>query len=107
MLYLYIKKTTKYYKVIELNEVIPVRLKGKLREIVDTLVDEGVYGNKSEVIRSGIRKIGEEHGLITKGPRQRLRELQAMAKEKSPDETMERLEKISDEIWQKRKKLYA
>ncbi len=90
-----------------MNEVIPVRLKGKLREIVDTLVSEGVYGNRSEVIRSGIRKIGEEHGLITKGPRQHLRELQSIAKEKSPDETMKRLEKISDEIWQKRKKLYA
>ena len=90
-----------------MNEVIPVRLKGKLREIVETLVSEGVYGNKSEVIRSGIRKIGEEHGLIVKGPRQHLRDLQTIAKEKSPEETIERLEKISEEIWQKRKQLYA
>ena len=90
-----------------MNEVIPVRLKGKLREIVETLVSEGVYGNKSEVIRSGIRKIGEERGLIVKGPRQHLRDLQTIAKEKSPEETIERLEKISEEIWQKRKQLYA
>ncbi|MFQ6137015.1 MAG: type II toxin-antitoxin system ParD family antitoxin [Candidatus Hydrothermarchaeales archaeon] len=88
-------------------EVVPVRLKGKLKEVVDTLVSTGVYGSKSEVIRSGIRRIGEEHGLIPKGARYHIRELQSMVLEKSPEETMERLEKISDEIWEKRKKLYT
>lgn len=88
-------------------EVVPVRLKGKLKEIVETLVSTGVYGSKSEVIMSGIRKVGEEHGLITEGSRHHLRELQAMAKGKRPEEIMEKLEKISDEIRKKRKKLYA
>ncbi len=90
-----------------MSDVVPVRLKGKLKEIVDILVSTGVYGSKSEVIRSGIRRIGEEHGLISKGAGYHIRELQSMAREKSPEETMEKLEKISDEIWKRRKKLYA
>jgi Arc/MetJ-type ribon-helix-helix transcriptional regulator len=90
-----------------MTDVVPVRLKGKLKEIVDTLVGTGVYGSKSEVIRSGIRKVGEEHGLISRGARYHIRELQSMVREKSPEETMEKLEKISDEIWTRRKKLYA
>lgn len=90
-----------------MTEVVPVRLKGKLKEIVDTLVSTGVYGSKSEIIRSGIRRIGEEHGLISKGARYHIRELQSMAREKSPEETMTKLEKISEEIWKRRKKLYA
>ncbi len=90
-----------------MTDVVPVRLKGKLKEIVDTLVGTGVYGTKSEVIRSGIRKVGEEHGLISKGARYHVRELQSMVREQSPEETMGKLEKISDEIWERRKKLYA
>lgn len=90
-----------------MTDVVPVRLKGKLKEIVDILVSTGVYGSKSEVIRSGIRRIGEEHGLISKGAKYHLRELQTMARAESPEETMEKLEKISNEIWKRRKKLYA
>ncbi len=89
-----------------MSEVVPVRLKGKLRDIVDSLVSTGVYGNKSEVIRAGIRRIGEEYGLIS-GGKYHLRALQSMAKEKTPEEAMEKLERISDEIWERRKKLYA
>jgi len=48
-----------------MTDIVPVKLKGKLKELVDTLVSTGVYGSKSEVIRSGIRKVGEEHGLTT------------------------------------------
>lgn len=90
-----------------MTDVVPVRLKGKLKEVVDTLVSNGVYGSKSEVIRSGIRRIGEEHGLIQAGARYHIRELQYLAKEKSPEEIMEKLEEISDEIWEKRKSAYA
>ncbi len=89
-----------------MGEVVPVRLKGKLKDVVDALVRTGVYGSKSEVIRAGIRRMGEEHGLIPSG-RQHLRVLQSMARAKSPREAMEKLDRISDEIWERRKKLYA
>jgi Arc/MetJ-type ribon-helix-helix transcriptional regulator len=89
-----------------MSEVVPVRLKGKLKDIVDDLVNRGIFGSKSEVIRAGVRKIGEEYGLISTGGRYHLRELQLMAREGPPEETMDKLEKISDEIWRRRKKLY-
>jgi len=50
-----------------MSDIVPVRLRGKLKEVVDALVKEGIYGSKSEVIRDGIRRVGEERGLITKG----------------------------------------
>jgi putative addiction module CopG family antidote len=79
-----------------MSEVVPVRLKGKLKEIVDTLVNSGVYGSKSEVIRSGIRRLGEEHGLIATNARYHLRRLQLITKEKDAKEIMDKLDKISD-----------
>ncbi len=90
-----------------MGEVVPVRLKGTLKDVVEALVSKGLYGSKSEVIRAGIRKMGEEYGLIPSEGRRHLRELQSVARKKSPLETMEKLEKISDEIWKRRKRLYA
>ncbi|MCS4541906.1 MAG: hypothetical protein HY929_06270, partial [Euryarchaeota archaeon] len=63
--------------------------------------------SKSEVIRSGIRKIGEEHGLISTDARYQIKKLQSIVRKKSPDEIMDKLDKISEEIWKKRKKIYA
>lgn len=90
-----------------MGEVIPVRLKGKLKEVVDSLVSAGIYGSKSEVIRSGIRKLGEEHGLLQKDARYHLRMLQSKAKGKSAGEVMDRLEKIGEKVWKKRQRRYA
>jgi len=87
-------------------ELIHVKLKGRLQNVVDILVKEGIYKNQEDVVRSGVRMLGEEYGLIPSSARYHLRELQLKSKRKSPKEVMENLDRISSNVWKERKDAY-
>jgi len=46
--------------------IIPVKFDGILTEILDNLVDSGLYSSKAEAIRSGLRLLIEKHDLKVK-----------------------------------------
>lgn len=89
-----------------MTEVVHVKLKGRLQSVVDILVKKGIYKNQEEVVRSGVRMIGEEYGLIPSSARYHLRELQLKSKRKSPKKIMEDLERVSSKVWKERKDAY-
>ena len=41
-----------------------VRLKGAPEEVLESLVEEGFFGTKSEAIRAGILELGKEYNII-------------------------------------------
>ena len=41
-----------------------VRLKGAPEEVLESLVEEGFFGTKSEAIRAGILELGKEYNLV-------------------------------------------
>lgn len=82
-----------------------IKLKGRLQQAVDVLIKNGIYKNKEEIARDGIRKIAEEYGLLPSA-KYHFRELQLMSKKKNVKDVMEKLEKVSDDVWEKEKNEY-
>ncbi|MEA3254854.1 MAG: hypothetical protein U9Q22_03350 [Candidatus Altiarchaeota archaeon] len=91
---------------MKMTEVVHVKLKGRLQNVVDILVKEGIYKNQEEVVRSGVRMIGEAYGLIPSSARYHLRELQLKSKRKSPEGVMEDLERVNSKVWKEREDAY-
>lgn len=43
------------------------RLNGKHMEVLDGLVEEGYFANKTEAIRGGLLELGTKYGLLGEG----------------------------------------
>jgi Arc/MetJ-type ribon-helix-helix transcriptional regulator len=92
--------------------VLPLRLPKKLLEEIDCLVKAGLYESRSEALRDAVRRLIESKGLLLEPHRYyRLRVEEAVASSKSakfsPDEVVEELRKIREELWRKEKEHFA
>lgn len=92
--------------------VLPLRLPTKLLEEIDYLVKAGLYESRSEALRDAVRRLIESRRLLLEPHRYyRLRVEEAVASSKpsqlSPDETIEELRKIREELWRREKEHFA
>jgi Arc/MetJ-type ribon-helix-helix transcriptional regulator len=46
------------------TETVIVKLKGMAVDVLDRLIETGLYTNKSEALRAGIIRLGQEYGLV-------------------------------------------
>ena len=92
--------------------VLPLRLPRKLVEEIDYLVKAGLYESRSEALRDAVRKLIESRTLLLEPHRYyRLRVEEAVASSKaarlSPDEVIEELRNIREELWRREKEYFA
>lgn len=92
--------------------VLPLRLPRKLLEEIDYLVKAGLYASRSEALRDAVRRLIESRNLLLEPHRYyRLRVEEAVASSKSarlnPDEVVEELRKIREELWRREKEYFA
>ncbi|MEM5869611.1 MAG: ribbon-helix-helix domain-containing protein [Candidatus Aenigmatarchaeota archaeon] len=48
------------------TKIIPIKFDGALLELLDTLVESGLYATKAEAIRAGLRLLMEKHEIEVK-----------------------------------------
>jgi Arc/MetJ-type ribon-helix-helix transcriptional regulator len=92
--------------------VLPLRLPRKLVEEIDYLVKAGLYESRSEALRDAVRRLIESRTLLLEPHRYyRLRVEEAVASSKatrlSPDEVIEELRNIREELWRREKEHFA
>jgi len=92
--------------------VLPLRLPKKLVEELDYLVKAGLYESRSEALRDAVRRLIESRTLLLEPHRYyRLRVEEAVASSKSarlgPEEVVEELRKIREELWRREKEHFA
>ncbi len=79
------------------DETVIVKLRGMLSEVLKRLVEMGIYETKSEAIRAGILKLGQEHGLAnpTQYYRRKLEEaLEKSGREPSYEEVLQAIREV-------------
>jgi Arc/MetJ-type ribon-helix-helix transcriptional regulator len=91
---------------------LPLRLPKKLLEEMDYMVKAGLYESRSEAIRDAIRRLIESRRLMLEPHRYyRLRVEEALASSKTPtpnpDEVVEEIRKIREELWRREKEYFA
>jgi len=88
---------------------LPLRLPKKLIEEIDNMVKAGIYENRSEAIRDAIRKLIEFRKLMIEPYKyyRLLTEEQISPSKKDPDEVIEEIRKIREEIWSKEKEYFG
>lgn len=47
-------------------KIIPIKFDGALLEILDSLVESGLYATKAEAVRAGLRLLIEKHEIEVK-----------------------------------------
>jgi Arc/MetJ-type ribon-helix-helix transcriptional regulator len=92
--------------------ILPLRLPRKLLEEIDYLVKAGLYENRSEALRDAVRRLIESRTLLLEPHRYyRLRVEEAVASSKAtrlgPDDVVEELRKIREELWRREKEYFA
>lgn len=90
---------------------LPLRLPKKLLEEIDNLVKAGLYGSRNEAMRDAVRRLIETRRLLLEPHRYyRLRVEEAMFASKippsNPDEVVEQVRKIREELWRKGKEYF-
>jgi Arc/MetJ-type ribon-helix-helix transcriptional regulator len=53
--------------MVNVNKHQTFRLAGKHKEVMESLVEQGFFPNKTDVIRSGILELGVKYGVIGNG----------------------------------------
>ncbi|MEM5879297.1 MAG: ribbon-helix-helix domain-containing protein [Candidatus Aenigmatarchaeota archaeon] len=48
------------------TKIIPIKFDGALVEILDNLVESGLYATKAEAVRAGLRLLIEKHEIEVK-----------------------------------------
>jgi len=91
---------------------LPLRLPKKLLSEIDLLVKAGLYETRSEAIRDSIRRLIEAKKLLLEPHRYyRIRVEEALKESKmkpsDPDETIEELRKIREELWRREKEYFG
>jgi len=91
---------------------LPLRLPKKLLAEVDLLVKAGLYETRSEAIRDSIRRLIEVKKLLLEPHRYyRIRVEEALTESKKkpldPDETIDELRKIREELWRREKAYFG
>jgi len=91
---------------------LPLRLPKKLLSEIDLLVKAGLYETRSEAIRDSIRRLIEAKKLLLEPHRYyRIRVEEALKESKmkpsDPDETIEELRKIGEELWRREKEYFG
>jgi len=97
--------------VIMKTVTLPLRLPKKLLEEIDNMVKAGLYGSRSEAMRDAVRRLIETRRLLLEPHRYyRLRVEEAMFASKTPpsnpDEVVEQVRKIREELWRKGKEYF-
>jgi len=46
------------------TETVIVKLKGMAADVLKRLIETGFYTNKSEALRAGVIRLGQEYGLV-------------------------------------------
>lgn len=46
------------------TETVIVKLRGMAADVLDRLIETGFYMNKSEALRAGVIRLGQEYGLV-------------------------------------------
>ncbi|MEM2994808.1 MAG: ribbon-helix-helix domain-containing protein [Candidatus Bathyarchaeia archaeon] len=92
--------------------VLPLRLPKKLIEEIDYLVKAGIYESRSEAIRDAVRRLIESRRLMLEPYRYyRLRVEEALASSEtfqlSPDQVIEEIRNIREELWRREKEYFA
>jgi Arc/MetJ-type ribon-helix-helix transcriptional regulator len=90
---------------------LPLRLPRKLLEEIDNLVKAGLYESRSEAMRDAVRRLIETKRLLLEPYRYyRLRVEEALftskASPSSPDEVVEQVRKIREDLWRKGKRFF-
>jgi len=94
------------------TKTLPLRLPRKLLTEIDLMVKAGLYETRSEAIRDSIRRLIEAKRLLLEPYiyyRMRVEEALKESKRKplDPDETIEELRKIREELWRREKEYFA
>jgi len=78
------------------TETVIVKLKGMAADVLNKLIETGFYTNKSEALRAGVIRLGQEYGLVDmiEYYERRLAEaLRKSGKKPTYEEVMETIEK--------------
>lgn len=79
------------------TETVIVKLKGISADVLNRLVEMGVFMNKSEAVRAGVIRLGKEYGLVDLADyfERRLTEVIARSKRKPTyEEVMETIRRV-------------
>jgi len=89
----------------------PLRLPKKLLQEIDQLVKAGLYESRSEALRDAVRRLIETKRLLLEPyGYYRLQAEEAVLSSKiplaSPEEVIERVRKIREELWRKEREYF-